>query len=554
MRKLLILFVGLSTLFSCEKDEVQEIIKSNPEAPVLTSHVDGFTKEMTKENLSEEMTFEWHATDYGVNTQIQYQLEVDFAGNEFADPKLIGATLNNSLKVRSGDLNTILLVGLKAPSGVVADLELRVVSSVNGGFIQTSPVVNVSIKPIKLFDPENPPLLWVPGGYQGWSPGTAPVIYGVSETEFEGYVYIKEGTGFKFTSHPDWDHINYGDSGTPGLMTTDGLAPGMGASETGYYRFKVNIENLSYEMYRVDNFGMIGTATPGNWDSSTPMAWSLESGVWSATVDLKPGALKFRANDKWDLNYGPEDSELMSGKLIHTDGAISIGEAGSYVVTIDFRKSPSPRYYKYSVVKNVSLPRLWIPGGYQASGGDPSQSDALTLYAVTGSTTEFEGYVSFPSNTWIKFTSSPDWGHTNYGSAGEGTLSTDGAAAGIDVTSGYYKVSVNTAALTYSLVKITTWGLIGTATPGQWDVSTAMNFDAATGKWSKTADLANGALKFRANDAWSVNYGPESDTFSGKLIGTDGAITITESGNYTITIDLSRSQAPFEYTYNVVKN
>lgn len=543
---------ALPLLFSCEKDEVQEVLKSNPDAPILTSHEDGFTKEMTKDNLAEEIIFEWNATNYGVNTQIQYQLEVDVEGNEFANAKLLGSTLGNSLTIKGSDLNTVLLVGLKTPSGVLADLQLRVVSSVNGGFVQISPPVSISIKPIKIFDPENPPMLWVPGEYQGWSPGTAPVIYGVSETEFEGYVYIQQGTGFKFTSHPDWDHINYGDSGTPGVLTTDGNAPGMGASEAGYYRFKVDIENLTYEMYRVSSFGMIGTATSGNWDSSTPLTYN--AGVWSAIVDLKAGALKFRANDDWALNYGPDNSDLLSGKLIHTDGAITITEAGSYLVTIDFRKAPSPRYYKYSIVKNVSLPKLWIPGGYQTSGGDPSQSDALTVYAVTGSTTMFESYVSFPSDTWIKFTSQPDWGHVNYGSAGDGVLTTDGAAGGIDVTAGYYKVSVNTEALTYSLVKITTWGMIGTSTTGQWNSSTPMTFDSATGKWSKTVDLVNGALKFRANDGWDVNYGPASDVYSGTLISTDGAITISEAGNYTVTIDLTRSQAPYGYSYTVVKN
>jgi hypothetical protein len=82
-----------------------------------------------------------------------------------------------------------------------------------------------------------------------------------------------------------------------------------------------------------------------------------------------------------------------------------------------------------------------------------------------------------------------------------------------------------------------------------------MDYNAATQTWSKTADLVNGALKFRANNGWDVNYGPaDSNSFSGNLIQTDASITISEDGNYTITIDLSRKTAPYEYTYSIVKN
>jgi hypothetical protein len=97
--------------------------------------------------------------------------------------------------------------------------------------------------------------------------------------------------------------------------------------------------------------------------------------------------------------------------------------------------------------------------------------------------------------------------------------------------------------------------LIGTATPGNWDSSTDMTFDPETGLWSKTLDLVNGALKFRANNAWDVNYGPkDSNALEGELIGTDAAISIPSNGNYTVTIDMSRSGDGHKYTYTVVKN
>lgn len=556
----LYLLAVMFVLAACEKDATMVLISGDPTPASITSHTNGFVKEVTEESLSEIITFKWNPADYGVKTEVVYTLQVAMAGTSFADPATIGSTQTTSFSIALGELNTLLLTQVDAPANEESSLELRVVSTVRDQYTEISPAVSIKIKTLRVFDIDNPPALWVPGGYQGWNPGAAPKIYGTSESTFEGYVYIREGTGFKFTSAPDWDHINYGYAGTPGQLTTDGLADGLSISESGYYRFIVNVVDLTYEMYKVETFGIIGTATPGGWDTSTAMIFNETTGLWSTTIDLNSGALKFRANNDWWLNYGPENSNLLSGKLIATDDAITIPEAGNYTVTIDLSKSGVPRRYRYTVVKNTggaAPASLWIPGGYQASGGDPSQPDAMIIYAVPNSDNKvFEGYFNVPSPTWIKFTSAADWGHTNYGSAGTGQLSTDGAAPGLDVPSaGYYKFVVNIETLTYSLTKINSWGLIGNATSGEWNSSTPMDFDPATKTWSKTVNLVNGALKFRADDGWDINYGPaDSNSLAGSLIQTDASISIAEAGSYTVTIDLNRTAPNYTYSYAVIKN
>jgi hypothetical protein len=201
-------------------------------------------------------------------------------------------------------------------------------------------------------DVTEPAKLWLPGGYQGWNPSTAPTIYAISDFVYVGYVYINAGTAFKFTNAPDWDHINYGDSGTKGVLTTDGLANGLSLDVPGYYRLKADTENLAYETALIDSWGMIGTATPGGWDNSSPMIYDQAKDVWKATINLVPGALKFRANNKWDINYGPASSAAMNGTLIETNDSISIQEAGNYTVTIDLSRSKAPYQFIYTVVKN----------------------------------------------------------------------------------------------------------------------------------------------------------------------------------------------------------
>lgn len=348
--KYLSIFFMLLVLCACEKDETMVVLSPDASPAKITSQTNGFEKEITPATLTTPIEFAWDEADYGVKTQVTYAVQVD-ASESFDDPTVIGTTNATKLSVQLGELNTKLLNDLEVPANEFSSLFIRIVASINGKYLVVSTAVNIKVKTYKAADAK-PASLWLPGGYQGWNPATAPVIYSMGGSVFEGYVYIKEGTGFKFTSDPDWNHINYGYAGEAGKLTTDGLADGMSINTEGYYRLKADVTALTYEIQLVSTWGMIGTATANNWDASTPMTYNKDTDKWTATVDLKAGALKFRANNDWGLNYGPDNSNLLQGKLIHTDGAISIVEDGNYTVTLDFSRSQSPYEYAYKVTKN----------------------------------------------------------------------------------------------------------------------------------------------------------------------------------------------------------
>ncbi|TGE27710.1 T9SS type A sorting domain-containing protein [Hymenobacter metallicola] len=93
--------------------------------------------------------------------------------------------------------------------------------------------------------------------------------------------------------------------------------------------------------------------------------------------------------------------------------------------------------------------------------------------------------------------------------------------------------SVSMAQATYPTV-----GIIGSATAKGWDASTAMT--AGTGannhQWTITLPLTVGEAKFRANDAWTVNWG--ANTFPAGVGTQDGPnIPIATAGNYTVTFN-----------------
>jgi len=111
---------------------------------------------------------------------------------------------------------------------------------------------------------------------------------------------------------------------------------------------------------------------------------------------------------------------------------------------------------------------------------------------------------------------------------------------------GYYRLRVNLIDNTHSFA-LTKWGLIGSSTAGGWDSDQDMTFNAATGVWTITAPLIPGEMKFRANDAWAINFGDNGSNLS---LEYDGAnIAISEAGNYEVQLILN---SPL-YTYKVTK-
>ena len=187
--------------------------------------------------------------------------------------------------------------------------------------------------------------LYVPGGYQDWSPATAPSIYSRNMNfKYEGYVYFNNATEFKFTSQPDWNGIGYGDGGSDGVLSDDGGAGNLKVEEAGYYKLNVDLSANPFTYSAVKTtWGIIGDATPGGWDNSTDMTYDDETKQWSIVVELSDKEFKFRANNGWDINIGGALDNL-------TDGGdnIKIEESGTYLVTLDLS---DPTVYTATLTK-----------------------------------------------------------------------------------------------------------------------------------------------------------------------------------------------------------
>ncbi|UBM62828.1 SusE domain-containing protein [Candidatus Sulfidibacterium hydrothermale] len=353
MKKISIFILLLVTSFgfySCEKSGTEVILDpANVTAPQLESPAEGTSLVFTKENSDSTILFTWSSAQYGFSAAVDYYVQVDKQGNDFKKALTVGHVKSkDSLQVIVNDLNNqILLLETDPDVPDPVDAAFRVIAIVNS-HVDTvfSKTVNMTITPFYI--PIVYPQLYVPGAYQGWNPATADSIGSLnSDGNYEGYIYMEATTvpiEFKFTSARDWSHINYGDGGTPGTLSTDGGAGNLKVPESGYYKFNVNTNDLTWS-YLKTTWAVIGDATPGGWTTDTPMTYDPDTHEWKVTMDLTVGELKFRANGSWDLNYGSNDN---NGRLDQNGKNIQVSVAGNYTIILNLDHT----VYKYSLIKN----------------------------------------------------------------------------------------------------------------------------------------------------------------------------------------------------------
>lgn len=215
------------------------------------------------------------------------------------------------------------------------------------------------------------------------------------------------------------------------------------------------------------------------------------SGSWD---DINKGALGCKEN-------GCKDS---SGYIYYNGDSwgelqtMVIPGAGTWIVTLDMNN------LRYSFAKPV----LYMAG--DANGW--SHID----YLSSEDGVNYTGFMYLNQNGF-KFCSQPNWDGTNYGGAFFGQESDNII---MDETEGYYKVDVDLSTKKYTLTPITTIGIIGSAAPNGWDSDEDLTYvpynkDTKKGGYWEAKDikLKAGECKFRANDAWDMQWGFDGEKF-----------------------------------------
>ena len=264
---------------------------------------------------------------------------------------------------------------------------------------------------------------------------------------------------------------------------------------------------------------MLGQINGNEWDAKSPV-WmnKISDGVYQlkVTTTADKNWFKFYAGSKYDeggdwkiidtgaLGCKENGCEDSSGYIYFYGDSwgklqtMVIPGAGTWIVTLDMNN------LTYSFAKPV----LYMAG--DANGW--SHIDYLS--GEDG--VNYTGFMYLNQNGF-KFCSQQNWDGTNYGGAFFGQESDNII---MDETEGYYKVDVDLSTKKYTLTPITTIGIIGSAAPNGWDSDedlTYVPYNKDTkegGYWeAKNIKLKAGECKFRANDAWDMQWGFDGEKF-----------------------------------------
>ncbi|WP_428330727.1 SusE domain-containing protein [Mucilaginibacter sp.] len=323
--------IGLLMLTACKKDGA--LVTSNGgKAGTLVVSSNTIVLDKTKLNdTSTVIHFNISKANYGYSAGVTSTLQIDSMGDNWKNPKtvILGANVF-AQKYTTNDFNALML-SLHLTPNQAGQVQVRVSQAISSAIAPVySNVITLNVTPFSLAS-----YLYVPGAYQGWSPGSAASL--VSPNSNNIYSGIINFTGsdlnFKVTSEADWNGTNYGAGSGAGTVSTTGgnlLAPADGGL---LVTVNLNANTITF----VPQWSIIGDATPGGWGADTNMFYNAGTGTWYITAKLVSDggqAVKFRLNNAWATNLGGSNGTLtLNGGNISVPNTTPAG--AMYNITLD---------------------------------------------------------------------------------------------------------------------------------------------------------------------------------------------------------------------------
>lgn len=327
--------------------------------------------------------------------------------------------------------------------------------------------------------------------------------------------------------------------------------------------------------------GMMVVATqstkPGLTATNTNLNYTIaDSATNAVTFNYTPSDFGYSAAITYDLQLSANDSNFRSMKditltsnsisyLVKDFNTLLLGLKYNANVTdtlfVRVKATVADSLFRYSdtlslIIKPyaaqrvITYPFLYVPGAYQ--GWSPTAAVIAKFYSPK-SNNVYDGYVNIPdaNSTSFKLTTGPSWTN-NYGSSdgviGGGVLASNASNNLTVAGAGYYQIHVDIPNLQW-MSTLMNWGIIGDVNSWSGDIS--FDFDPVNQVLVKTLTLPAGQLKFRANGAWSINYGGSLDALGNVSLASNGGnIAVTVPGIYKITLDL---RVPTEPICTMVK-
>ena len=388
------------------------------------------------------VTFSWNKAFSGFSGLITYELQHAKNGTSFATPTVVAVT-GFSKTFTHLELNSIALGYDVAPS-VAGNVQFRMKATNELGAITYSSIASVAITPYIAINAVGIIGDATPGG---WNVDTDMYRPDASKpSEWTTIVYLIGGKSAKFRLDDDWA-TNWGANAFPsGTGVKNGA--NIPVNNSGYYKVDFNAATAAYTFTArtvpsLTSMSVIGAATPGGWSSDTNLVQDpSNANVFTGTVVLTAGEMKFRKTGDWGINWGA--NTFPSGWGTQDGSNISV-TAGTYFIRIDiatgeYSFGPANRSTAYS---DVSIIGSGTPNGWNDPDTDMIKNPA-NPFKWSKKLTLVAGEAKFRAdNGW-----SVNWGQTAFPNG----VGTDGGP-NIPVTAGVYQITFNSLTGEYTFTK-----------------------------------------------------------------------------------------------------
>lgn len=398
----------------------------------------------TSANSSEVgTTLNWNTAFSGYSGVKMYELQYAKGGTDFAEPSVLGVTLLSKTFTKL-ELNKIAL-GFGVAAGEEGSVDFRIKATNESGTLLYSNTATVSIKTYVAYNS-----IGLIGDATGsWSVDADMYRPNADKlTEWTVTLYLIGGKEVKFRADDDWA-TNWGSADFPSGTGTQGGA-NIPVPSSGYYKVNLDVTSGAYSLTQVaipayTSISLIGPATPLGWGGDTQLIKDpTNDKVWTGTVTLTAGELKFRANNDWAANWGKgTNTTSLSGYGVNNGDNLAI-EAGTYFVYINVATG---EYFFGKTDRNLAYSDVGVVGSATPGGWGTDTNlirNPINPFKWSGKMTLTEGESKFRSdNDWAI-----NWGSASFPS-GVGTQN----GANMPTAAGTYQITLNTATGEYTFTK-----------------------------------------------------------------------------------------------------
>ena len=376
---------------------------------------------------------------------------------------------------------------------------------------------------------------------------------------------IGDDEGVEAIANNDWTKL-FGIVGGNNTATSGKLdyRYNLGADNTfcvpaGPKKIKVEI-NMLERTFKIETISIANAyyliGGPGEWNNSKAQKFShsdkdvFDDPVFTYVFEGTGGDMWFAFGDEEAINAVAEGTW---NKLFGTTGA-SEDFSGSFDrrYNLDgdhsFHVDGLAKKYRFTInmaemtyeIKAINFAEYIWEAGVNNDWGAIEQP----LYCADGNGL-YTGFFYAQDADWsggkgaFKFTGAfNNWDNGNYGTGTNdeqgGTLIDDGGSGNVLVTPGFYRADVNMADMTFTLTRINSVFVVGSAVNNDWDTGVEMTYNLEKRCWETTTTLGEGVIKFKGNGTWDNQDGNWGGTLDNIINGSNDNIPISVTGKVHI--------------------